>query len=278
MLGAEREGRVRNYFWRKIPAQITTIGVWFDLAMSSGNPIAKYWFDATPLIAKQISQSADGGIYHGANVSPQTKYLRMVTTRCATSTPLPMTMILCDYLLYYPTIDEGTTDPQVMDNTVSLSRYTDGSGVMILPISIASRTGGQSFVVSYTNQDGVSGRTTSPAMQNTVSVVGSVVTSNRATQTSANPFLGLQDNDTGVRSIQSVTMLGSDTGLFSLILVKPIGWTAIKEITAPYEKDFWVSQNLLPEIKDDAFLSFLILPQGSVTGIPIFGDLKVIWN
>jgi hypothetical protein len=76
---AEIEGRYRLNTWRKVPSQITTTGVWFDLSLSPGNPVPKYWFDAPPGIAKTIAQSTDGGIYHGANVSPLTKYLRSTT-------------------------------------------------------------------------------------------------------------------------------------------------------------------------------------------------------
>lgn len=38
-------------------------------------------------------------------------------------TALPMRMILLDYLMYYPLIDEGTTDEQFMTNTIPLPRY-----------------------------------------------------------------------------------------------------------------------------------------------------------
>ena len=50
--------------WRKVPSQVTTAGYWFDLSLSPGNPVPKYWFDATPLIAKAIYQSTDGGLFH----------------------------------------------------------------------------------------------------------------------------------------------------------------------------------------------------------------------
>lgn len=39
-------GTDRYFTWRKSPTQANTIGVWFDLASSPGNPTPKYWFDA----------------------------------------------------------------------------------------------------------------------------------------------------------------------------------------------------------------------------------------
>lgn len=278
LIDAELEGRERRYTWRKTPSQVTTAGIWFDLALSPGNPPPKYWFDAPPAIAKTITQSADGGLFHGANVSPQTKYLRLTTSLTTTSTALPLTMYLCDYLLYYPSMDDSVTDEQLMDNTVTLPRYTDGKGVQILAVSVAGRTGGQQFTVNYTNSDGVAGRVSQIVTQNAFSAIGTIVTSATATSLSGNPFIGLQDGDSGVRSIESVTMLGADVGLFTLILVKPIAQTTIKEITAPYEKDFLLYSGSLPEIKDDAYLNFLCLPQGTLAATALIGDIKVIWN
>jgi len=278
IVDAELNGKVRNYQWRKTPSQATTSGIYFDLSMSPGNPPPKYWFDAPPLIAKAIYQSTDGGLFHGADVSPEKKYLRIITSQANASTALPMSAILCDYLLYYPTVDDGITDPQVMDNTVTLPRYTDGDGVMMMPITTAARTGGQQFVVSYTNQDGVSGRTSGIVTQNTSTLVGTVTGSNTATANASNPFIPLQSGDSGVRSIESVTMLGSDVGLFSIILVKPLAQITFREITVPFEKDFLQYGSDIPRIYDDAFLSMVVLPLGSLSATVLTGNIKTIYT
>lgn len=276
---AELSGSVRTYQWRKVPSQVTTAGYWFDLSLSPGNPVPKYWFDATPLIAKGIYQSTDGGIFHGANTSPMNQYLRMTTAMSSSATGLPLPLILCDYLLYYPSIDDSVLDPQVLDNTVTLPRYTNGKGVQVMAVTVAGRTGGQSFYFTYTNSDGVSGRTSQVVTQNSISAIGTITTSSLSTQgMSGNPFIGLQSGDTGVRSIQSVTMLGVDVGLFSLILVKPLARTNIREQTAPVEKDYLLEGTDVPEIKDDSYLSWLTCPNGSLNGITLFGDMKVVYN
>ena len=277
VVNAELEGRVRQYGWRKTPSQVTTAGLWFDLSMSPGNPAPKYWFDASPGVAKTASQSADGGLFHGANVTPSEMYLRLITGYTVTSTALPLTMILCDYLLYYPSIDEGTTDPQTLTNVVTIPRYTTGAGVQILPVTVGTRTATATFYVTYTNSDGVAGRTSQTVTLNTA-VVGTVATSAKATQASGNPFIGLQEGDSGVRSIDSVVMLSAADGLFSLVLVKPIAYTMIRGIDAPVEKDFLLSQEQLPKIYDDAYLNFVVLPQGTLAATALIGDLKVVWS
>lgn len=281
-------GRMRNYFFRKTPSQTTTIGIWFDLAMSPGMPTPKYWFDAAPLVAKAIYQSTDGGFFHGANVSPGEKYLRSLMVGAhstSTTNTSPINAVLMDYLLYYPSIDDGTLDEQVMDNTVTLPRYTDGEGVQMMAVTTGLRTGGQSFSVKYTNQDGVTGKVSPTVIQNAAAFIGSITNSDRAISGSASWMIPLADGDTGVRAVESVTMNGVDVGLFSIILVKPLAQICFREsqistagtINTPNEKDFLLYGEM-PRIYDDAYLNMVVLPQASLATTILGGTLKVIWT
>lgn len=280
IVDAEIDGKTRFSEFVKNINQVTTAGIWYDITGSAGNPKAKQWFDAAPLTAQQIKQSTDGGIYHGHSLNgTATKYLRLLRAACASATPLPMSVMLMDFLLYYPSIEDGSTDPQVMDNTLTLPRYTSGSGVQMMAVTISARTGGQSFSVNYTNSEGVAGRVTPNVIQNSVASPGTITTSAKATSGSPHgPFIPLQDNDKGVRSIESVTMNGADTGFFALILVKPIAQTIIRGIDAPYDKDMLLMANELETIEDDAYLSVIVKPNGSLTGLAVRGGIRTIWN
>lgn len=274
---AELDGKIRQFSFRKSPTQATTAGLWFDLSMSPGNPVPQY-YAASPLISVQMKQSTDGGLFHGANTN-SSKWLKSTLLMSNSATGLPMPFILCDYLLYYPFIDEGTTDPQPLTNSVSLPRWTDGKGVKIMAISVAGRTGGQTFNISYTNQDGVSGRTTQTVIQNSATAIGTIVTSATATNGAAGPFIPLQRGDTGVRSIESVQMIsGPDVGLFTLVLVKPLITSQILEQTAPTEEALLIEKTSLPEIKDDAYLNWLCMPNGSLSGVSLFGMIETIFT
>lgn len=284
LIDCELEGRVRNYVWRKTPSQASATDLWFDTSMSPGNPPAQY-FIGSPLNATVLARSTDGGLYHGPNVSPSTKYLRQITSMTGTTTALPMPMILCDYLLAYPFVDMSVTDPQTTtavssgSNAATLTRYITGKGVQVMAVLTNAGLGGQSFFFTYTNSDGVAGRTSQTVTMNTGTAIGTIITSSVATlNQSGNPFIGLQSGDDGVRSIESVTMLGGDVGLFALVLVKPLLWTAINETTAPYEKDALLIGGNIPQIVDDAFLGFVAKPRGSLAATALVGDLKVIWD
>lgn len=266
-------------FWRKTPSQVTVAGQWFDMSMSPGNPAPQY-YAASPLVAQQMKRSTDGGIPHGGDVSPVSKFLSRFLIMSASATGLPMPYILCDYLLYYPFVDTGTNDAQVLTNGVTLPRYTDGKGVQIMAVSVAASGGLQpTFAVSYTNSDGVAGRTSRTHTLSTNTFNGAVMSNNQTVAVSGMPFLGLQDGDTGVRSIESVTFLsGTDVGLLSFVLVKPLMTGVILEQTAPSEKVCQPHDGIMPQIYDDAFLSLVTLPNGSLSGVAFHGEIETIWN
>lgn len=275
---AELDGKSTYATWRKSPSQVSSAGVWFDLSMSPGNPVPQY-YAASPLAAQALAQSTDGGIFHGGNVAPATKHLKRFTALTLTATALPMPLMLCDYLLFYPFIDEGTTDEQTLDNTVTLPRHTDGAGVRIMAVSVAGRTGGQTFRVTYTNQDGTSGRVSATVKQTTAAANGNVVTSDRAVVNCAGPFIPLAAGDTGVRSIESVQMIsGPDVGLFALVLVKPLAQAMIRGIDAPVEVNYLTDFAQLPVIADDAYLNLIACPQGTLAATAIHGDITTVWS
>lgn len=278
---AIEKGRTSYTTWRKAPSQVNTASVWFDFSMSPGNPSPQY-YAAAPLVGQQMKRSTDGGLNHGPTMSGYSKYLKKFMVMQAASTGLPMPFILMDYVFYYPFVDMGTNDEQVMDNTLSLSRYTDGVGLQMLPVSVAAGTGlAPQFTVNYTNSDGVSGRTSRTVTLNLATANGSVLTNHHglSTQPGAGPFIGLQEGDKGVRSIQSVTFPGTlDVGLFAIALVKPLITGMLYEQAAPSETEVLPHQLNLPRIYDDAFLSFIGLPSASINGTTFTGELETIWN
>lgn len=281
LVDAETEGRSYHYGFRKTPSQATSAGYWFDLSMSPGNPQPKYWFDSSPGIAVAVAQSTDGGLVHGGSVSPYSKYLRELTLMNTVATALPMRMLLCDYLLYYPSIDESSTDEQFLTNSVTLPRYTNGEGIFPIAVSVAAGAGTGQFYIKYTNSDGVTDRQSKTMQISSGAAIGNIKTSSvgfSTTPEASGPFIALQSGDKGVRSVESVVFTVSDIGLISIVLVKPLASTLIKEITAPCEKDFYLEGASMPKIEDDAYLNLLMVPQGSSSTAQIMGSIKTVFN
>lgn len=277
---AQDGGKVHRAVWRKTPTQTTASGFWFDLSMSPGIPKPNYYI-GSELTATALTRSGNGSINHGQNVSPATKYLRQISAMAHGSTSLPLRLILEDNVLFYPLVDQSLDgEAQMMDNTTTLPRYTDGVGLQIKAVvTNPHATGGTgfSFTCSYTNSSGVSGRTTPAVTLSTQFVAGTVISSSPAQTNSSGPYLPLQSGDIGVRSIESVTMTGSEVGLMALVICKPLANGEIQTITSPFHVDYMVNELDAPIIYDDACLNWLCLPQATVAGNVFFGDIKTAW-
>lgn len=275
LVTADANGQLTQFSYRKTPAVATTAGIWYDTSMSPGNPIPNYYANA-PLKAAVLNGTE--GIFHGAGCAPAAKFVRDINILSSSATGLPVRCVLMDYLLYYPFVDQGSTDPQVMDNTVTLPRYTDGAGLQMMAVLVGAQTGGQQFTVTYTNSAGVTGRVTPVVTCNTQTYTGSIVTTDIATNGSAGPFIPLQSGDTGVRAIESVTMLGSDVGLMTFVIVKTLQCFMLNEQTAPVEVSFVKDRPGMPRVYDGAYLGLLVLPSGSLSGVSLHGILTTTWN
>lgn len=268
------EGKLRRFSFRKTPAQATVQGIWADLSMSPGNPVPNY-YASSPLVSAVLD--GNDGLYHGGDVSPSTKHLKEMLVLSSSATGLPLRLLLCDYLLYYPFVDQGG-GTQDMENSASLPRYVDGVGVQIMAVLVAAQTGGATFQVSYTNQDGVAGRLTPLVTFNTATATGAIATTAQATAGCAGPFLPLQDGDTGVMSIEQFIPATSDVGLVTLVLVKPLADFVLREQTAPVEVDYLRDRPSLPTIEPGAYLNLLALPMGSLSGVSIHGTITTTWS
>lgn len=261
----------------KNPSQVTTAGIWFDLNMSPGNP-KPFYYASAPGEAAALTTN-DGGIVHGGSVSPKQKYLRRLSMQTNGAAGLPLNLRLVDYVMYYPFIDMGDPTEQFMVNNVILPRYVTGDGLQVMAVLVAAGTGGQTFRFTYTNQNGVSGRTSNTVIINTATVNGTIINSQNANAAANGPFIGLQGSDTGVRSIDSVQMIsGTDVGLFTLVLVKPLANIQILEQTAPVEIDYLRDFGFMPRIEDGAYLNFICLPNGSLSGLRLNSEHTYIWG
>ena len=277
---AQDAGKYTYASFRKAPTQTTGAGVWFDLSMSPGNPAPNYYI-GSPNVFVPMKQSTDGGLRHGGvvNAMGSKKHLRKIMS--LTTVTAPVSGKLLDYLGFYGFVDESVTDEQPMDNTVGLTRYTDGAGVQLMPVVVAGHTGGQTFTVKYTNQDGVAGRVTLPATMSTQVTNGIILHSQGSGIAYVNngPFLTLRGNDTGVRLVESVTIGGiGDVGLFALVLVKPLATFSWFGDNSATEVDYLVDMAAMPEIKDDAYLNFITLPNATLAGSQFHGILETSWS
>lgn len=276
VFSAADEGRTLSRPWIKNPSVVTAAGIAVDLTFFGRYPAANYLTDGAPLAARALRRSTDGGLDHGEDKGPSyRKYLSGATILTVTAGAVPLPVKIMDYLLYYPLIP--MEDVQTMDNTIALPRYTDGRGVQIMLVEQFPYVGGGTCRVTYTNSDGVAGRL-SPIMKiNTQTALGTVATSAPTTAGCPGLFVPLQQGDAGVRSIESIEFFTADAGNLVAVLVKPLAPFANYETTNPSEWDFLRHLGMLEVIEDDAYLSMVCLPNGSLTGAIIDGQIRTLW-
>ena len=218
-------GRYHLTTFRKAVASAATVANDFvDYTYFAGNPPANF-YASSPLQAAHVE--AIRGI-HVPNVAPARQFVKSLTVMSAASSATATSnqnqrMVLCDYLLYYPFIDtDAIGEQQDMVQTVSLPRYTDGKGVMMMAVAQSAASTVGTFTVSYTNQDGVAGRTSAITYTKAVAGGGTIVSSTTNAASGSQPFIQLQAGDSGVRSVESVTFSAAGGGLLAIVLVKPL--------------------------------------------------------
>jgi hypothetical protein len=235
--------------------------------------LESYWVIAplggtTPSTAAAPSRSTTGNLWQtpqSAGAFANALYAAQVEIE-AQWAGFAQTFILIDRLSHQGGLSGtvGASEQTTNLPTAALTRYTDGVGVMAA-LEWYTQTGATAVTVTarYTNQAGTGSRTTK--VQNVVS--------NRVVDSFAP--LCLQDGDTGVRSVEGVTLSASTltAGNFGVTLFKPLmiipGFSGIRN----FKDNFFAAA--LEEIHDDACLSLLAIC--STTSIPAHvGTLKVI--
>lgn len=179
--------------------------------------------------------------------------------------------IMIDLLNISGNMNATLTTPQTTGlPTAALTRYTSGEGVMA---GMVIHNGGiigptqSTMTISYTNQDGVSGRTSTPT-----TVGGSNFREN-------NVFIPipLQAGDTGVRSIESLTFAAStgvNIGNFGVCLYKPLAMISFESTTGQAPLDAVSSGCIIGsccEIHPDACLTFL--GNGAIAALTMGGSV-----
>ena len=254
-------------------------GRWHEMLTWTGVP-GPVTFSGTAGVATQLNASTSGALGPLPNVSTDTRYLTKGYAQSPTATVVPSTLLLCDFLLYYPAcVVTGTAT--TLNNAATLPRYTDGAGVEAL-IVVQSALGAASpaLTLTYTDQSGNTGNALGAA---TVAMTASAIVSHIShAGTAANnygPFLPLAAGDSGVRNVASVTFSAANTGTGALVLCKPLIELPLGIVSVYHNKDCLSQIPSLPVIPDGACLSWIFIAGGGVSGSTTFlGHTEYVWG
>ena len=265
--------------FQKTSLLIGVAGAWYHTWQWTGSPPAGA-YAGTALDATQTLDTTAGALYHGGNVSTDTKHLVAFGTQTAAATAVPGMIMVVDKLLHYPQINANSAVQQNLTQGAALPRYTDGKGVMMfLDVTTALSTTAANVAIHYTNtldQDHTLASTVAMTVSSAIARIGHSGTA----ATNANPFLPLTAGDLGVKTTLNITfsaaMLG---GVVSLCLVKPLCYLPLPAVNVMSERDFVFQIAALPRIYDGACLSFIVFEPGAlVATTPFQGYMQFGWG
>jgi hypothetical protein len=140
------------------------------------------------------------------------------------------------------------------ESRVTLNGAPDYKGVQIWLEAVTAFTGNQSIAVTYTNQDGVTGRSTGTIATGIAPILGRMLQ------------LPLQSGDTGVQKIESVTSTVSTVGTFNVLLLRRL-WSGRCRSANDGDTHGPDKTGLTPVFADSA-LFMMVAPDSTATGIP----------
>lgn len=286
---AREDGKTWFTQFRKLVASATTVtNAWIDYTYSGGSPSANF-YASSPLEASEVETAR--GIYV-PTVSPEKQFLKNLMVMTAASSATSTTngqqaLILADYLLYYPFIDtDAAGEEQTLANSVAIPRYAAG---MVIAVGQSASSAIGQFTFTYTNQDGTPGRV-SPVNYTFVIAGGGHIVGAGGVGASYRPFLDLQAGDSGVKSIESVTMNVAGGGLMCLVIVQPLLTAHVSQecrrTTTGNLESYGAATEFSslihhqpPEIKDGAVLGILGAGfSGSLASSTLVGNIETIWH
>jgi hypothetical protein len=283
-------GKAWRADWNKITGTVAyTAGNWYDLSQTAGNPVANT-YPGTALTGVVPTEATGWGMYHGGNVSTDTKQVLNASAFSAVATAVPGVMMLVDIVKYYPGINMLLNTAQTLIAGTALSRYTTGAGLRMFMVATAltgTSAGTPVMTASYTNQAGTAGRALGATINFTAGAAniptpGKIVHSGVAANNHA-PFLPLASTDTGVRSVETVTCTtaytGATTATAALVMCKPLFSVPIVTLGVAGERNtvFQVPSSVI--IQDGACLAWLYFPgAATAASTSIMGHVDFGWG
>lgn len=276
-------GQTDRQDWNKITgAAAYAAGRWYEMFSLGGFPPATA-YPGTALAWKGTDDATgDGttrfGIPHGGNVSSLIKHLSTMSAWSTAATGVPSVLKLVDLQGYYPGISMASATAQTLTGTPTM-RYSNGVRAA-LAIRTTSGATAHNLQMSYTNQSGTSGRTLPGTVACTVSAITPHICHSGTAANNFGPELPLATGDTGIQSVQSVTLSASSTaGTGVLLLYKPLATIPLSIASLMTEKDFWNQLPSAPRINDGACLGFILGTGAAVAASTTFaGHQEVVWG
>lgn len=257
IIAALSSGDGQDLVYNKVSVT-SAAGFWYSLWNVNGSPAAAG--AATGGTIGAVCSSSTLGAMPYANA---TGGKTMSLLSCGAGGSLQNTMVIYDRLWHAGPLTTQQTTPTTFTGVTAPDRYTNGIGNSLF----AEMTAGTSAAavdinVSYTNQDGVSGRTA------VISLVAS-------TPLNRINFARLDSGDTGIQSVQGYSTSAAPTGNFNLVMFNQSMFNLVPFSGSGYtERDMVLQVAQMPILQDNACLATMLFCSTITTGY-VFGKVKM---
>lgn len=132
MVAEMTAGKTWRQDWNKISASTANwvTGTWNELGQTAGIPVAGTYPGVTLVAQTPMDQGAGTvpsfGMWHGGNVSTDTKHLINIGGYATAATSVPGLLQLIDIVMYYPLIAMNSTTIQTMINANTFTASSSG--------------------------------------------------------------------------------------------------------------------------------------------------------
>jgi hypothetical protein len=276
---------VRTDFVKQTGAAAYTAGRWYDLSTLAGHPVANA-FTGTALAAQVPDETTGCGMFHGGNVSTDTKHIINVAALANAATGVPSVLMLVDMCLYYPGISMNVATQQVLTNTNTLTRYTSGQGLRSW-LTVTATTGATAHNIDntagtgteYVDQDGNTAQHPG-TISCTASAITPHITHSGIAANNFGPFLPLAAGDNGIRRYTSFKLsAASGAGTAALCIGRPLATIPLLTANVMTERDLMNQLPSLPKIEDGACIVPLLYTGGAVAASTSFiGSIEAAWG
>lgn len=253
---------------------------WSDTTFASGQPAYDAHVGVPLAFSPCVAQKNDAVWFPGVS-SNQQRYLHTATLWTSQSTYSgPGSVVLFDLLGYYPLIDGNSTDEQYFDNTLTLPRYADGEGVLLVMVNhVAPAIVAGIASLEYVDSSGATRTHTVGVPLNGQNMVCSSTNSTASTHTG--PIgMSLANGTRGVRAVNRITYSVAPGGLHALYMIKVLGTMLCGDNLLTTEKDFFIHNGFaMPRIYDGAWLGwFDMIGVGTARTTSWHGNFTFVWG
>lgn len=285
---ASGKKQVLDFSRTLVTGATSAAGRWHE-ALTGGGTGGQFTLTGTAGVGVAMNSATTGALPLNAAVAPATRHVMSANVITSSTTAAPAYVLLTDIIHVYRSCSIVTTPSTLTTHPTWTgtgdTRMTNANGVFASVLMTTASTVAPQLTLTYTNQAGTAGRTTTAPNGSVFGPVaatpaGCFLNQTTVTGTTGGLFSPLAAGDLGVQKVDSYAINTSGTGgVACIILHRPICYIPVAVANAASVLDFLTGVPALPRIYDDSCLAIISRVGGAyAAGGVIEGQITYGWG